>query len=313
MKTLNEYINESLLDDLDSLEAASDAAMTTESPDFINAFGAGWALKDNTLISPSHDVWKHNNKFRGYAAIDLTRANDDAKQIFGAVDTIDINFNSCFIKNKDRLSPRNFCKNIAHKGKTSLTIECHEIKDINISSYGHEVIFSHYLKDVALNNVNIIFNDEKKRKLLYIANEKFPTFKNVKSNASEIKIYDCFIFDDTKTINDINNLLDLPYTVKIYDNVKNIVADIPIKTFKKIHSIVNNKKRYNLLEPLFKPKPNIKINDLFDVSGFSNLRDILISNNLVSIKLSKSGKDLPINGIMDFKIGDWYGVLCKKS
>lgn len=313
MKSLNEYINESLLDDLDDLEAASDAAMTIESPGFINAFGVGWKLKDNTLISPSQDVWKHNNNHRGYAAIDLTRASDDVKRILGAIDTIDINFNRCFIKNKDQLSPRNFCKNITHSGKFSLTIECHEIKNINISTYGHEVIFSHYLREVTLNNVNIIFNNEKTRKLLYIANEKLPTFKNVKSNASEIKVYDCFMFDDAKTINDINNLLDLPYTVKVYDNVKNIEADVPIKTFKKIHSIVNNKKRYKPLEQLFRPKPNVKISDLFDVSGFSNLRDITISNNLISIKLSESGKGLPINGTTDFKIGDWYGVLCKNS
>lgn len=320
MKTLNKYINESLLDDLDSLESGSDMALSntiTKSSDFINVFGDGWVVKDNKLISPSQEFWRRNNKFR-YAEpiIDLMCTTDEVDELFDNVDTIDINFNRCAIKNNGQLAPYNFCKNINHNGADVLTLACHEIKDINVSSRGHGVTISNYLREITLNNVNITFNAENKHKLLHIANEAFPIFKNVKSNAEEIRIYDCFIFDKEKTINDINNLLDLPYKVKVYDNAKKTEVDIPIKTFKKIHAIANNKKRYKPLEPLFRPKPNAKLNDLFNVSGFNNLKDVIISNNLISIRLSISDKRLPsynIEETMKFKLGDWYGVVYKKT
>ena len=62
MKSLEQYVKESLLDDIDDLEKSSDDSVNntlTNDPNFIHLFGEGWTIKGNSIISPETKPFKY--------------------------------------------------------------------------------------------------------------------------------------------------------------------------------------------------------------------------------------------------------------
>jgi hypothetical protein len=106
-------------------------------------------------------------------------------------------------------------------------------------------------------------------------------------------ISDTLIFDgvgDKDAVSQIDKYLALPYTVKVKDCNKNEEVDIKIKSFKKIHAIINNRKRYTPMDQVLRFKPGFKVTDLIDISGCKKLTELSIYNNLVLLKIVKYGK-----------------------
>ena len=65
---------------------------------------------------------------------------------------------------------------------------------------------------------------------------------------------------------------------------------VKIKSFKKIHAIINNRKRYTPIDQILRFKPGFKVTDLIDISGCKNLTELNIYNSFALLKITKPGK-----------------------
>lgn len=317
MKNLNIYLQESLLDDWDDLEKAADDSVNntiTNDPNFIHLFGEGWTIKDDSIISPETRPFK----YKGNPCL-MIGLNSDIKSFLPEnINEMIINFQSFDIRNKGygnraEISKHTLCDKIVHNGGGTLVIEGRYIKDIDFDLNGYKLTLPHNLWQCELDNVNINF---RKDGIISIINSIFPKFNNVTSNVCNMNIHDTFMFDTEESIKSMDKILDLPYNVKVYDANKKTDVDIQIKSFKKIHAIINNKKRYSPKEPLIRIKNGASLNDIMDLSGFKDLTYLTIENNLIGITLTrgnmtKTHSRFWHNDNQKFEIGDWVGYIKK--
>jgi len=106
----------------------------------------------------------------------------------------------------------------------------------------------------------------------------FPNLEHVKSNATDINIYDCSFFD----CDEIKSKLDKFFgkgTVTANGVTKT-------KSIRNIVAIVNNMRKYGALIPT-EVIPEGSLSDLIDVRGFKNLKKITMRNNNVRITFVK--------------------------
>ena len=249
MITLYKYLRESLLDDFDDLEKSSDRKALnsiTRNPDFIHIFGEGWIIKNNSLISPEISSRRHSSL--------IFDPHLPMRQLIpDMVDNIIINFANGAIRhgnntrlNVGEISNQTVCDKIIHNGKGTFEIAVPKIKNIDLDLNSYRLIIPIDYSRPEFNNVNINFRN--KGSVIYLHTSRFPKFINTTSNVSNLYIYDASIFSMDESIKLMDEILDLPYNVKVYDNTRKTDIEIPIKTFEKIRSIVNNKTRYTLKE-----------------------------------------------------------------
>lgn len=315
MKSLKDVLNESLLDDFDDLIDASDKEVqhtVVNDPDFISAYGNGWSVENDVAVL---NLSLHNkNKIKSYGGrtynpIVLGSNQKSLDEWLGTKEVqvkSDIQFASltntlgleCNLLSKDT-----FSKKITFKDKNgNLSVRGRNlvIKDIDIEVSGKLNISDSWGQPL-IGNANITLTDNVR--MINVISEIIPCFMGLKSNVRTLRIHDTFIFDNEKCIKQLDDTLALPYDVKILDNQKKEEVSVKIKSFKKIHSIINNPKRYHLLEPILRFKSGFKVNDLLDVSGCKDLTDIHINNNLVLITMSKHKPTSTANN--QTQVGDW--------
>ena len=318
MKTLVDSLKESLLDDLDDLMDASDKNVKhteVDNPDFISMYGGGWIIEGNAaIIRNSSYTGKRLREYYnmyphiriGQKSIDEWLGTDEVR-----VEDTGLRLEGSAIS-KDTFSKKIIVNDVHRRG---LHIFGHNltIKDIEIETNGNLSLAS----DDQILISNSILNVSNNIMEVRIRSCKIPKFNKFKSNAHRLYIADTFIFDgigSNNAVSQIDKHLALPYTVKVEDHKKNEEVDIKIKSFKKIHAIINNRKRYTPLEPVLQFKPGFKITDLMDISGCKNLINLTIFNNLVELSFVK--RELPQhvsgNNINYIKVGDWVASVYKK-
>ena len=130
-------------------------------------------------------------------------------------------------------------------------------------------------------------------------------------NFSDTVMFDGW--ENRDAVSQIDNHLALPYTIKVKDNKKNEEVEVKIKSFKKIHAIINNRKRYTPMEPVLRFKPGFKITDLIDISGCKKLTELSIYNNLVELKfVKKVYQQYALENINYVNVGDWTVSIYKR-
>ena len=317
MKTLEQYVKESLLDDIDDLEKSSDDSVNntlTNDPNFIHLFGEGWTIKGNSIISPETKPFK----YKGSPSLMIVPNSDIKSFLPKNINEMIINFQSFDIINKSyggraEISKHTLYDKIVHNGGGTFVINGRYIKDIDFDLNSYKLTLPYDIWQCEFDNVNINF---RKSGTISIGSSEFPKFNNVKSNAINMIMYSASIFDNEESIKSMDNILDLPYNVKVYDANKKTDVDVTIKSFKKIHAIINNKKRYSPREPLIKIKKNASLNDVLDLSGFKDLTYLTIGNYLINITLTRGNMIKTHSRFwhkdnQKFEIGDWVGYIKK--
>lgn len=291
---------ESLLD-IDDLENKSDTIIKharIRDKEFIDMYGGvEWEFIDEHSISPKKARYYKiimDNKFKP-----LSYFFDDMDTIVFTGADVDINTYDGNI-----LSPKTLCKNITFdKRLFGPSIMTSKIRDMHIN----------YFNRLQINTCdeisNTILNSSGKMsqiKFSQVGKSEIPTLNNVSSNTEILLLYGYSIFEGKK----INNILDTPYTVKVHDSKKGQDVDIKIKDFKKINAIINNRKRYKILEPIIRIKPGIKMKDLIDISGFSDLQRITIESQNIMIEFLKKEEHYNYREKLNvFEIDDWFGYI----
>jgi hypothetical protein len=294
MKTLVDSLKESLLDDLDDLIDASDKNVKhaeVNNQDFISMYGFGWRVDGNAaVIDDSNYTGRRTRRyFNEYPHIRIGQKSIDEW----------LGTNEVRIKNMGLylegsiVSKDTFSKKIIVDDdfRRSLHIFGNHltIKDIEIETNGSLSLAS----DDQILISNSIMNVSNNHMVVNIHSRKIPEFNKFKSNAQRMNISDTFMFDgfgDRDAVEQIDKHLALPYTIKVKDHKKDEEVDIKIKSFKKIHAIINNRKRYTPMDQVLRFKPGFKITDLIDISGCKKLTELSIYNNLVLLKIVKHGK-----------------------
>lgn len=106
----------------------------------------------------------------------------------------------------------------------------------------------------------------------------FPDLKHVKSNATDINIYDCSFFD----CDEIKSKLDKFFgkgTVTVNGVTKT-------KSIRNIVAIVNNMRKYGALIPT-EVIPEGSLSDLIDLRGFKNINKVTMRSNNVKMTFVK--------------------------
>lgn len=296
MKTLYE----SLLD-IDDLENNSDTIIKhtrIHDKEFIDMYGGvEWEFIDEYSISP---------KKARYYKIMVDNKFKPLSYFFNDVDTIVFTGSGININTYDGniLSSKTLCKNITFdKRLYGPSIMTSEIRDMHINYFDRLQI--NQCNEIS----NTILNSSRKMsqlKFTQVGISEIPTLNNVSSNTESLLLQGYSIFEGKK----INNILDTPYTIKVHDSKKEQDVDVKIKDFKKINAIVNNKKRYKILEPIIHIKPGIKMKDLIDVSGFSDLKRISIESQNIMIEFLKTEEHYNYREKLNiFEIDDWTGYI----
>jgi hypothetical protein len=313
MKTLYE----SLLDDLDDLIDASDKNVKhteVNNPDFISSYGGGWkVIGDTAVISDSNYTGRRTRRYYNeYPHIRISQKSIDE---WLGTNEVRVENTGLYLEGSI-ISKDTFSKKIIidDKYKQSLHIFGNHltIKDINIETNGSLGLAS----DDQILVSNSIMNVSNNHMVLNIHSRKIPEFNKFKSNIQRMNISDTFMFDgweNRDAVSQIDNHLALPYTIKVKDNKKNEEVEVKIKSFKKIHAIINNRKRYTPMEPVLRFKPGFKITDLIDISGCKKLTELNIYNNLVELKFVKRAyPQYALENINYVNVGDWIVSIYKR-
>lgn len=298
MKSLLEIIKfsktslyESLLDDLDDLMDTSDKNVKhteVNNLDFISMYGGGWKVDKNTAIINDLDYTGRKTRvfYSSYPHIRIGKKSIDE---WLGTDEVRIENTGVYLEGSV-VSKDTFSKKITVDDKFKRTLHIYgsnlNIKDIDIETNAGLSLASD--DQISVNNSTM--NVSNNLMDLIVHSRKIPVFNKFKSNIHRLNISDTFIFDgmgNRDAVSQIDKCLALPYTIKVKDNKKNEDVDIKIKSFKKIHAIINNPKRYTPIEPVFQFKPGFKLTDLIDISGFKDLTSLSIRNNLVDLKFVK--------------------------
>lgn len=288
MKKLYNFLKEGLLDDFDDLIDVSDKNVqhtAVDAPGFIEEYGGGWKVENNTAVlgmGYNGRMCKTNLRTLSHIIVKGQKSIDE----WLGTDEVRIDKPGLWLEG-NLISKDTFTKKLTMRlngGYLRIIGRNLVVKDIDIETPGKMSIADDW-GQLKLENVNIILNNSIKD--LNFHGKLIPSFKKFKSNVRTMQISDTFMWEYEEGIKQMDEIFDFPYTCKVYDIKKKEEVDIKIKTFKKIHAIINNQKRYSLREPILKFKSGFKVNDLLDISGCKDLTDIFINNNLVTFHLSK--------------------------
>lgn len=299
------YIKESIFDDEeDQLEKVGASVMVDQIKRPDSAFNKEWVSYDTNLAKHNqHKIDKitwENGKLliptNNFERMDVHDAHSLSYYVEGTKELV-----CSFFKDKSRceLTPDTLCQTVTCASFFKQITN--KVKDINIVidpdtvrkslctvNVFSRVNFQGFMRPI-LENVNIDFvgdfghSDLRKP----ISFGEMPTFKNVKSNADVITVYDCMAFD-ADDLDKIIPIFEWPHKATIRDFNKHEDVEITIKGLKKAKAIANNPKRYHPITPIFKVKNNAKLSDIIDTSGFKELKQFTYKDNNIALIISKS-------------------------
>jgi len=131
-------------------------------------------------------------------------------------------------------------------------------------------------------NVNIDFGAGTERKLAF-NEDGFINFGGLTSNAAIIRQYTLNNFPQ-----EFMQLFEAG-TCQVRDTKKQEVVDMKVKDLAKAIAIINNDKRYKLLDFVLKLKKGAHLDQIFDFSGLSEIECFIIENNNIQLMFVKEG------------------------
>ena len=181
--------------------------------------------------------------------------------------------------------------------------------DIGVKQFPSSINYTCFEGVTHLENVN--WHSDKNVSITFEVDE-IPTIKNCNLQTTQINIYSSFLFDNDKLTKEIQTKWMLPNYEYEYLNKNNDTETVVIKNFRKLHSILNQPKKYRRKYSAIKCfKDNIKASDIIPwINTIPGLDTVKLKNNNIVIYLHRSSKYL-FNDFSAETIDGWKITLAK--
>lgn len=181
--------------------------------------------------------------------------------------------------------------------------------DIGVKQFPSSINYTCFEGVTHLENVN--WRSDKNISITFEVDE-IPTIKNCNLQTTQINIYSPFLFDNEKLTKEIQTKWMLPNYEYEYLTKSNDTETVVIKNFRKLHSILNQPKKYRRKTNAIKCfKDNIKASDVIPwINTIPNLDTVKLKNNNIVIYLHRSSKYL-FNDFSAETIDGWKITLAK--
>lgn len=181
--------------------------------------------------------------------------------------------------------------------------------DIGVKQFPSSINYTCFDGVTHLENVN--WHSDKNVSITFEVDE-IPTIKNCNLQTSQINIYSSFLFDNDKLTKEIQTKWMIPNYEYEYLNKNNDTETVVIKNFRKLHSILNQPKKYRRKTSAIKCfKDNIKASDIIPwINTIPNVDTVKLKNNNIVIYLHRSSKYL-FNDFSTETIDGWKITLAK--
>lgn len=181
--------------------------------------------------------------------------------------------------------------------------------DIGVKQFPSSINYTCFEGVTHLENVN--WHSDKNVSITFEVDE-IPTIKNCNLQTTQINIYSSFLFDNDKLTKEIQTKWMLPNYEYEYLNKNNDTETVVIKNFRKLHSILNQPKKYRRKTNAIKCfKDNIKASDIIPwINTIPGLYTVKLKNNNIVIYLHNSSKYL-FNDFSTETIDGWKITLAK--
>lgn len=181
--------------------------------------------------------------------------------------------------------------------------------DIGVKQFPSSINYTCFEGVTHLENVN--WHSDKNVSVTFEVDE-IPTIKNCNLQTAQINIYSSFLFDNEKLTKEIQTKWMIPNYEYEYLNKNNATETVVIKNFRKLHSILNQPKKYRRKTSAIKCfKDNIKASDIIPwINTIPNVDTVKLKNNNIVIYLHRSSKYL-FNDFSAETIDGWKITLAK--
>lgn len=182
--------------------------------------------------------------------------------------------------------------------------------DIGVKQFPSSINYTCFEGVTYLENVN--WHSDKNVSITFEVDE-IPTIKNCNLQTSQINIYSLSLFDNDKLTKEIQTKWMIPNYEYEYLNKNNDVETVVIKNFRKLHSILNQPKKYRRKYSAIKCfKDNIKAADIIPwINIISGIDTVKLCNNNVAIYLHRSSKYI-FNDFSTETTDGWKIILSKR-
>ena len=158
--------------------------------------------------------------------------------------------------------------------------------DIGVKQFPSSINYTCFEGVRHLENVN--WHSDKNVSITFEVDE-IPIIKNCNLQTTQINIYSPFLFDNEKLTKEIQTKWMIPNYEYEYLNKNNDTETVVIKNFRKLHSILNQPKKYRRKTSAIKCfKDNIKASDIIPwINTIPNINTVKLCNNNVAIYLHR--------------------------
>jgi hypothetical protein len=199
--------------------------------------------------------------------------------------------------------------NIAADTVKNLDLYIGCLGDIGVKQFPSSINYTCFEGVTHLENVN--WHSDKNVSITFEVDE-IPTIKNCNLQTTQINIYSSFLFDNEKLTKEIQTKWMIPNYEYEYLNKNNDTETVVIKNFRKLHSVLNQPKKYRRNTSAIKCfKDNIKASDIIPwINTIPNVDTVKLRNNNIVIYLHRSSKYL-FNDFSAETIDGWKITLAK--
>jgi hypothetical protein len=220
--------------------------------------------------------------------------------------------------NERVLSDRTLCKQITCGSGINIVADTVKNLDLYIGCLGDIGVkqFPSIINYTCFNGVthleNVNWHSDKNVSITFEVDE-IPTIKNCNLQAAQINIYSPDLFNNDKLTKEIQTKWMLPNYEYEYLNKNNDIETVVINNFKKLHSIVNQPKKYRQKNSAIKCfKDDIKASDIIPwINKIPSIDIVKLCNDKVAIYLHRK-TSYQFNDISAETVDGWKITLSKK-
>lgn len=143
----------------------------------------------------------------------------------------------------------------------------------------HTITFSCLWSGFHFENTEIEFQNMENSAEIRWYDDDLPQLAGLKSNCNVLNQHTNGDFPD-----EYFQLFDPDHKCTVVDTEKGCQTVIPIKSIKKVVSVANNDKRYQLIDHLIKLRNNAKLSDILNIEGLPQLGQVIVRNNNVALR-----------------------------